>query len=126
MKLKLNREVVGKIISLVNSREEVHYSDLAMELNVSLSTAQRYAMMFSKYFENYVEYKRGKIYRKKMIGINELDDETRIKALQHTLDTLNNKLNFIKNELTKMLSNDFEHHSKEEIREKIKKLLEEI
>ena len=117
---------MSKIISLVNENSELHYSDIALALNVSLSTAQRYALMFSKYFENYVEYRRGKIYRKKMIGINELDEETRIKALQHTLDTMNKKLAYIKNELNKILENDLNHLSASELRNKIKRLLEAI
>jgi len=126
LKSKLNREVIGKIISLVNSREEVHYSDLAMELNVSLSTAQRYAFLFSKRFSDNVEYRRGRLIRKKRIGFDEIDLETRFKAVQQSLITAQKRLETIKDKLKKLVENDFNHHTKEELKKKIIAIIEEI
>jgi len=122
----MNKDIISKLINLVNENEELHYIEIAFNLLVSPSTAQRYAVLFSRMFENYVEYNRGVLRRKKLIGLENLDDETRIKALQRTLDSLRIKLKEVKVELNKIISNDFEHLTKEEIREKIKSLLERI
>jgi len=122
----LDREAISKIIALVNEKEKVHYTEIAFRLMVSFPTAQRYAVLFSKIFDKFVEYRRGVIYRKQTIGLELLDDRTRTIALQQTIDTLNSKLNFVKTELKNLLENHINHDSIEEIRNRIKKILEEI
>ena len=122
----MNREAISKIINLVNSDEEVHYSDIALALNVSLSTAQRYAILFSKRFSNNVEYRRGKLIRKKRIGFDEIDLETRFKAIQQSLVTTQNRLEKAKEKLKKLVENDFNHHTKEELKKKIIAIIREM
>jgi len=122
----VNKEIISKLIAIVNEKENVHYIELAWRLMVSPSTAQRYAALFSQMFSNYVEYRRGVIHRKQIIGLENLDDGTRVKALQHTLDTLNRKIEDIKRELKRIISDDFDKKTKKEIKEKIESLLEWI
>ena len=112
----MRRQVIVKIIELVNASETVHYNDIAVELGVSSSTAQRYAVLFSKMFKDYVEYRRGILIRKQLIGLENLDPESRLIALRTTLETLEEKLEYVEMKLRELLEGRWDSLNKDQIK----------
>jgi len=112
----MRRQVIVKIIELVNSSESVHYNDIAAELGVSSSTAQRYAVTFSKMFKDYVEYCRGLLIRRQLIGVEHLDPETRIEAQKRTIEALEEKLERVEMKLRELLEGRWNSLNKDQIK----------
>jgi len=112
----MKRRDIVKIIELVNNNESVHYNDIAVELGVSSSTAQRYAVLFSKMFKDYVEYRRGILIRKQLIGLENLDPESRLIALRTTLETLEEKLGYVEMKLRELLEGRWDSLNKDQIK----------
>jgi len=112
----MKRRDIVKIIELVNNNESVHYNDIAVELGVSSSTAQRYAVLFSKMFKDYVEYRRGILIRKQLIGLENLDPESRLIALRTTLETLEEKLEYVEMKLRELLEGRWDSLNKDQIK----------
>ena len=122
----MRREVEALIISLLEQKGKIHYSDIAVELNVSIPTANRYAIFFSKKYHRNVEYAKGYLILKGSFAKSRADLETRFKALQHSYTALSERVTEAKNELIKALENDFEHKSKEELKKILTKIIQKL
>jgi len=120
----MKRRDIVKIIELVNANETVHYNDIAVELGVSSSTAQRYAVTFSKMFKDYVEYRRGFLIRKQLIGLEHLDPETRIEAQKRTIEALEEKLERVERKLIELLEGRWDTLDKDQVKGELWDLLE--
>jgi len=113
-----------KIVELVNSNERLHYVDVAVALNVSPQTAQRYLVMMSRMFPNHVEYKRGELYRKALIGVDNIPVESKVEMLRSRLESLEEKLRSVRQALTSLYER--ENCSIGEVKAELKKLIDSL
>jgi len=120
----MNPRILSRLIELVNSVEELHYLDIALELGVSPSTAQRYAVMMAKRYPEYVTYSRGKLVRKQVIGLENIDPMARIEAQKRTIEMLEEKLDYVERKLIELLESRWNNLSKDELRGELWDLVE--
>jgi predicted DNA-binding transcriptional regulator YafY len=113
-----------KLIELINSNERLHYVDVAVKLNVSPQTAQRYLLMLSRMYPDHLEYSRGTIYRKSLLGVDNVPLEHKVEMLRSRLDTFEDKLRTVKQALTSLIER--ENCSIDEVKAELKKILEMI
>jgi len=122
----LSKDISAKIISMIAEKGEVHYSDIAVGLGVSIPTAHRYAIIFSKMYSKNVKYERGRLILTNEFDQYSLDIRTRFKALQNSYQTLLSKVQNAREQLTALLENDFEHLSREELKQKLIKIVQRL
>jgi len=122
----MRREVEAHIISLLEEKGKIHYTDIAVKLNVSIPTANRYAIFFSKKYQRNVDYVKGHLILKGSFDKSKADLETRFKALQLSYQNLSERTAEVKEELIKILENDFEHKDKKELKKILTKIIQRL
>jgi len=122
----MRREVEAHIISLLEQKGKIHYTDLALALNVAMSTANNYARLFARKYQKNIEYAKGYLILKNPFESSRDNLDTRFKALQVSYQNLSERVAEVKSELIKLLENDFEHEDKKELKKKLIKIIQRL
>jgi hypothetical protein len=75
-------------------------------------------------YPDHLEYSRGTIYRKSLIGVDNVPLEHKVEMIKSRLDVLEDKLRTVKQALTSLIER--ENCSIDDVKAELKKLLETI